>query len=353
MFVRGLSLALVVAALAWAPGADAEGPKTHTVYRGQNLGMIAKRYNVSVEALCTANGISRSAPIKPGQKLAIPGADDASGAKAARSKGGGKAAKQTPASAPGASKKPSKGAAGDVRVHVVYTGQNLGMIARRYNVTVDALCHANGISRRAAIQPDQRLIVPAPGDADGSAARRLRLSGKLDDDADAKSNRGRGQSWHAFQKPAWRRGFITLKGQGKSWKGYVLGPKGQVLPLAQAKVSDALASWRTGESVSIDSDLVRMIAKVSDTFGGRPIHVVSGYREHSHSPSSRHKTGKALDFRIEGVPNWAVRDYLRSLDGVGVGFYPNSTFVHLDVREDSAYWVDHSGPGEAPRYARH
>ncbi|HEY2513991.1 MAG TPA: hypothetical protein VGI39_24155, partial [Polyangiaceae bacterium] len=32
------------------------------------------------------------------------------------------------------------------------------------------------------------------------------------------------------------------------------------------------------------------------------------------------------------------------------GYYPNSTFVHMDVREKSAFWIDFSRPGEPPRY---
>lgn len=52
-----------------------------------------------------------------------------------------------------------------------------------------------------------------------------------------------------------------------------------------------------------------------------------------------------------GVPNAALRDFLRTFDDVGVGFYPNSTFVHLDARDYDAYWVDYAGPGEPPRYS--
>lgn len=37
---------------------------------------------------------------------------------------------------------------------------------------------------------------------------------------------------------------------------------------------------------------------------------------------------------------------------MGVGYYPRSTFVHLDVRDRSAYWVDRSRPGQAPQYQR-
>jgi hypothetical protein len=32
-----------------------------------------------------------------------------------------------------------------------------------------------------------------------------------------------------------------------------------------------------------------------------------------------------------------------------VGYYPNSSFLHLDVRGYNSYWIDYAGPGEAPR----
>ncbi|HEY0711832.1 MAG TPA: hypothetical protein VGF45_04105, partial [Polyangia bacterium] len=37
----------------------------------------------------------------------------------------------------------------------------------------------------------------------------------------------------------------------------------------------------------------------------------------------------------------------------GVGYYPNSSFVHLDIRRGaSAFWIDYSGPGENAIYAK-
>jgi predicted esterase len=45
------------------------------VASGHTLGRIAKRYHVTIEALCDANNISRRDPIKPGQKLVIPDKD--------------------------------------------------------------------------------------------------------------------------------------------------------------------------------------------------------------------------------------------------------------------------------------
>ena len=60
--------------------------------------------------------------------------------------------------------------------------------------------------------------------------------------------------------------------------------------------------------------------------------------------------GKAIDFRVSGVPNEAVRDFCRTLKNTGCGYYPHSVFVHMDVRDASAFWIDYSKPGEAPRY---
>ena len=53
--------------------------KEHVVADGQTLGKIAKRYQISIAALCKANGISRREKIKAGQHLTIPGPDDADG----------------------------------------------------------------------------------------------------------------------------------------------------------------------------------------------------------------------------------------------------------------------------------
>jgi hypothetical protein len=167
-----------------------------------------------------------------------------------------------------------------------------------------------------------------------------------------KERRAAARSWRDYKKVGWRRGYVTLinPGNGRSWKGYVLGPGDTLLPKARQQVQAVLASWRTGRSRPIDPELIRLIAQVSDVFGGRPIHVISGYREQSHAKDSRHKRGKALDFSIEGVPNWALRDYLRRLRYTGIGYYPNSSFVHVDVRGYPAYWVDLSRPGAPPRY---
>lgn len=100
--------------------------------------------------------------------------------------------------------------------------------------------------------------------------------------------------------------------------------------------------------------LLQMLARVAERWPGHAIEVVSGYRP-SHDPhaGSRHAHARALDFRVAGVSREELRDFCRTLPLAGVGYYPHSVFVHLDVRdrtEGSARWTDYSEPGERPRY---
>lgn len=309
-----LSRVVVVALLLCAvePAvAESEAAQVHVVQSGQRLGSIAKRYNVSVDALCRANGITQSSKIRPGQRLTIPsGAED-------------QPALPVPA---------ARGESEDV--HVVQSGQRLGSIAKRYNVSLDALLRRNNLSRRDRIKPGDRLYIPHD---DGET-----VPVSLTAPATAKSPK---RSWRDYSKRPRKRGYVTLSSYNDSFRGYATRERGKVSPAARKAISRVLS----GRGRLVDERLVQLLAQVSDQFGGRPIRIVSGYRSQSWYDDSRHRTGQAVDFSIPGVPNEAIRDYLRTLPKVGVGYYPNSSFVHLDVRSQTTYWVDYSGPGEAPR----
>jgi hypothetical protein len=98
--------------------------------------------------------------------------------------------------------------------------------------------------------------------------------------------------------------------------------------------------------------LALLIAAISDHFGGRPVRVVSGFREVRGftRETSRHVHGQAADVSVAGVSKRALWDFCRSISKTGCGLYPRSSFVHVDVRESAAQWVDWSGPGRRPRY---
>jgi hypothetical protein len=105
----------------------------------------------------------------------------------------------------------------------------------------------------------------------------------------------------------------------------------------------------------VDPRLVGRLQSVVEHFGkpGAPakLFIISGYRPAS--VGSMHSTGRAVDFRVEGVKNEDVVAFCKTLPDTGCGYYPNSSFVHLDVRDPGAghvSWIDASGPGETPRY---
>ena len=160
------ALALLVAVAASA------GPKVHRVARGNTLGKIAKRYHITVDALCHANDISKKARIKIGQKLLIPPKSDKDGSKTRKVLEKRRAEKKKAAKKP-AKKAAAKGSRGKNRWHRVYKKQNLGSIARRYNTTVAAIVYANDIKKKERIHPGLKLIIPTKHDKDGKQARKI------------------------------------------------------------------------------------------------------------------------------------------------------------------------------------
>jgi hypothetical protein len=119
------------------------------------------------------------------------------------------------------------------------------------------------------------------------------------------------------------------------------------VPVAPAKAGTELAPGVK----QIDDGLVSRLQAVAREFPGKKVTVVSGYRPQS--SGSYHKLARAMDFRVEGVKNEDLVTFCRGLSDTGCGYYPNSSFVHMDVRPAGTghvYWIDASGPGETPRY---
>lgn len=103
----------------------------------------------------------------------------------------------------------------------------------------------------------------------------------------------------------------------------------------------------------LDKGLLTRVSAIAKHFPGRPISLVSGYRPTSRG--SLHQVGRALDLRVAGVSNETLVAFCRTLPDTGCGYYPNSSFVHVDVRSagtGKVTWIDSSGPGEAPNYVR-
>ena len=123
-----------------------------------------------------------------------------------------------------------------------------------------------------------------------------------------------------------------------------------VQALAKSKTSELAPGIRR-----VDPRLVERLQSMVDHFAragaASKVFVVSGYRPMS--AGSFHATGRALDFRIDGVKNEELVAYCKTLEDTGCGYYPNSSFVHVDVRDGGTghvSWIDASGAGQSPKY---
>lgn len=121
---------------------------------------------------------------------------------------------------------------------------------------------------------------------------------------------------------------------------------GTLNPNARKKIRRIFKDHDTGAKHEIHPRLIALLYKLADHFESKQITVISGYRETKvKGGESRHNEGKAVDFLLPGVPLKELAQEARKLGHVGVGHYPTSHFVHLDVRKKtSVFWVDASGP---------
>jgi uncharacterized protein YcbK (DUF882 family) len=118
---------------------------------------------------------------------------------------------------------------------------------------------------------------------------------------------------------------------------------GRYVPEAIAEMEHLLRDFRTGEQTSFDRRLFDLLHRLQHTVGrGRPYQVISGYRSPKTNAMlaarsggvakrSYHMKGMAIDVRVRGVSTRELREAALKLRKGGVGYYPKSDFVHLDV----------------------
>jgi uncharacterized protein YcbK (DUF882 family) len=119
--------------------------------------------------------------------------------------------------------------------------------------------------------------------------------------------------------------------------------KGAYVPDALAAAQRVLRDWRNGEEHFMDPKLFDLLHSISAKLETRsPFQIISGYRSpqtnamlHERSAGvashSQHVLGKAADIRVEGIDLANLHKAALSLEAGGVGLYPVSDFVHVDV----------------------
>jgi uncharacterized protein YcbK (DUF882 family) len=116
------------------------------------------------------------------------------------------------------------------------------------------------------------------------------------------------------------------------------------VPDALARLNQFLRDHRTGAVHDYDPRLFDLLHTLEQSVGlpGREIDVICGYRSpwsneflRRHSlgvaAHSLHMQAEAIDIRIPGISTLALRNAALALHLGGVGYYPVSDFVHVDV----------------------
>lgn len=148
----------------------------------------------------------------------------------------------------------------------------------------------------------------------------------------------------------------------------------RIIPEARQKMLELLGDWRAKKSCKVgfsfnyeykgqaswkmyqcyvQDRLLWYLYLVGHHFDSE-IQIVSGLRANERK-SSRHHNGHAVDFKVKGVKAKEVWEYCkRTFPLVGIGYYPTTQFVHLDVGRDhhQAFWIDRSGSGEEASYKK-
>ena len=130
----------------------------------------------------------------------------------------------------------------------------------------------------------------------------------------------------------------------ESLKVNIFNPDGSYNVDAIKAASRMLRCRRTDTEKEMEPRLLAILSHVFDHFGERRIDLISGYRN-QRKTTSYHYKGTAADIRIEGVPARKLKAFVETLDsgGMGIGIYPVTGFVHIDVRPPPSYrWTDYS-----------
>ncbi|MCX6559045.1 MAG: YcbK family protein [Candidatus Aminicenantes bacterium] len=118
---------------------------------------------------------------------------------------------------------------------------------------------------------------------------------------------------------------------------------GVYVPVALSMIDRLLRDPLNGGVKSIDPKLLDLLYELHAKVGATgPFTVVCGYRSpqtnaalRAHNPAvaeySLHMEGKAVDIQLPGVPLQTLYKAALDMKAGGVGYYPRSGFIHVDV----------------------
>ena len=119
--------------------------------------------------------------------------------------------------------------------------------------------------------------------------------------------------------------------------------EGDYLPDALTNINHIMRDYRNNQMLPIELRLLDLLYVLRNNLNTtRPIQIISGYRSPATNnllaansdgvaKRSLHMQAKAIDLHIEGVPLKDLHRAAIALQSGGVGYYPKSNFVHVDI----------------------
>jgi uncharacterized protein YcbK (DUF882 family) len=142
---------------------------------------------------------------------------------------------------------------------------------------------------------------------------------------------------------------LTALNTGERLEVPAASPLGGFSAIDLDRASVLLREPSSGNRHPIEPRLLDLVFRIQLHFGAPEVRVLSGYRTPARGGASNHGKGRAVDFVVPAATDADVAAFARTLGFVGVGIYPVSGFVHVDVRDRSYFWSDGSGPGHRNR----
>lgn len=128
---------------------------------------------------------------------------------------------------------------------------------------------------------------------------------------------------------------VDLYDENDHQKGHVaIWRDGSVDDDTKVQLKRMFRCRKTHREAMIHHTTLAMLADVQEHYEGKTIEYVSAFRVgHAESRTSPHRDARAIDFRIRGANLREIRDYLwRTYTEVGVGWYPQGQYIHIDAR---------------------